>query len=210
MRRDVRQPGRPKKPVQKDELISVAGETFANAGFAGASMNTIAEGAGIRKSSLFHHFDNKNHLYREVLLGILRELEQLVTGVTGEPGSYMERLDLMGDRLLDYIEGHPFSPVLILREAIDDHLFQEEEGSKAVTAALSGLSAFMAAGAQAGEFVSEDPRQLAFSFVSLHFLYFAAFGLVSRFTGQEVHEPAAFATRRQVVKAQVRRLCAAG
>jgi len=61
-----RRPGRPSNPVSRDQLIRLARQIFAQHGYAGASMSRIAEGAGIRKSSLFHHFATKEALYEKL------------------------------------------------------------------------------------------------------------------------------------------------
>ena len=55
--------GRPKNPVSRQFLLEKAREAFAQEGFAGASMGDIAQRAGLRKSSLFHHFPSKEALY---------------------------------------------------------------------------------------------------------------------------------------------------
>jgi AcrR family transcriptional regulator len=44
-------------------LQAAALETFAEKGFSAASMSQIAEAAGMRKSSLYSHFDSKESLY---------------------------------------------------------------------------------------------------------------------------------------------------
>jgi AcrR family transcriptional regulator len=66
-------------PARREQLLAVALEVFARHGFHGASMNEIAEGAGVTKPVLYQHFASKRELYlallREVGDRILAEVE---------------------------------------------------------------------------------------------------------------------------------------
>jgi len=202
-----RSPGRPRNPVKRDKLLGVAREQFAQSGFAGTSMNDIAESVGLRKSSLFHHFDNKNKLYREVVLGIVRDLGDKVQEAAAYEGSYRERLDHLNYSVVDFLSAQPWASLLVIREALDEHLFIEEEGLASVGDALARIARFLHAGMKDKIFVQTDPARLAFSIVSLHLLYFAAAGVVGRFLGGDILEPESLKLHRESIAAQVRRMC---
>lgn len=202
-----RSPGRPQNPVQRDDLIGVAREQFAQSGFAGTSMNDIAKSVGLRKSSLFHHFDTKNALYKEVVLGIVRELDELVASVGSLEGSYGERLDRLNELVVEYMGEHPWAALLVVREAMDERLFAEEGGLASVSGALERLALFLTAGMKDGVFAKDEPRHLAFNIVALHFLYFAASNLTNRFFNEEVFAADAIESRKNLLKRQIRRLC---
>lgn len=57
------------KPVQTEKfqrIVAVASELFATRGFDGTSMRDVAEACEISKSLLYHHFANKEDLYRHI------------------------------------------------------------------------------------------------------------------------------------------------
>ena len=87
-----RRPGRPARPVTREHLLKVAREAFSQLGYAGASMGDIAARAGIRKSSLFHHFATKDELYREALTGILDELSKHVAEALQSDAPFVQRM----------------------------------------------------------------------------------------------------------------------
>ncbi|WP_236790986.1 TetR/AcrR family transcriptional regulator [Amycolatopsis sp. GM8] len=48
---------------RRQEIVTAATREFAEHGFAGASMASIARAAGISKALVYQHFDTKEHLY---------------------------------------------------------------------------------------------------------------------------------------------------
>jgi len=49
------------------QILEVAIEVFGRAGYYGASMNDIADAAGVTKPVLYQHFDSKSDLYRALI-----------------------------------------------------------------------------------------------------------------------------------------------
>ena len=72
---------------RRQRLLEAALERFAADGYAGASMNDVAEAAGVTKPVLYQHFASKEALYRELVLHVGTSLEQaIVTGLAGVEG----------------------------------------------------------------------------------------------------------------------------
>lgn len=55
-------------------LVGVARDLFAEKGFAAVSVEEIVHGARVTKGALYHHFDDKQALFRAVLEAIENEL----------------------------------------------------------------------------------------------------------------------------------------
>lgn len=60
-----------RRQARLDLILEAAEGVFADAGFEGASMSSIAAAAGLPKANLHYYFGTKEALYRAVLEGIL-------------------------------------------------------------------------------------------------------------------------------------------
>ena len=54
-------------PARREQILDVALEVFGQAGYHGASMNDVADAAGVTKPVLYQHFDSKRQLFRALL-----------------------------------------------------------------------------------------------------------------------------------------------
>ena len=60
--------GRPPPPTRsRDRVFAAAASAFAAHGFAGTSVDRIADAARLNKAMIYYHFHNKAELYREIL-----------------------------------------------------------------------------------------------------------------------------------------------
>jgi len=75
----------------RSRILRSASLLFAERGFRGVSISDVAEAAGLVKSSIYHHFANKEALYLAVLTEMARQSrEQMEAGAQGD--SWRERL----------------------------------------------------------------------------------------------------------------------
>ena len=76
--------------LTRRDLLDAAREVFAERGFADASMEEIAERAGVTRGPLYHYFDDKQDLFRAVYAEVERYLaEKVLIGIRsgGSAGS---------------------------------------------------------------------------------------------------------------------------
>ncbi len=59
-----------------EKILLAAEKVFAEKGYAGTSMDNIAEEAELPRSNLHYYFSTKDELYRDVLLGLLEVWKQ--------------------------------------------------------------------------------------------------------------------------------------
>ncbi|MBO4258191.1 TetR/AcrR family transcriptional regulator [Streptomyces griseorubiginosus] len=95
-----------KTPARRAEIVRAARESFAERGYAKASLRDIAERAGITHAGLLHHFRNKDELLAEVLAD--RDAEEWQEGL-----DQVERPDQLGPYLAGLIRRHQTAPELM-------------------------------------------------------------------------------------------------
>jgi AcrR family transcriptional regulator len=110
--------GRPDAASSKDvraTILEVAGEYFADRGYATTSMREIAEQAGVNPAMIHYYFGNKESLLRAVLEQALEPLAHAIEVMQSEkhvsPGEILETL-------MSTVAAHPRLPYLVIREVM--------------------------------------------------------------------------------------------
>ena len=78
-------------PARREQILDVAVEVFARNGFHGASMNDVAEAAGVTKPVLYQRFDSKQDLYMALLDEVGNRLLKAITKATAGVASGRSR-----------------------------------------------------------------------------------------------------------------------
>jgi TetR/AcrR family transcriptional regulator len=195
--------------VARERLLQLSQEAFAAFGYVGASMEEIARSAGLRKSSLFHHFPSKAKLYAEALGAATGDLGKLVADAARREGTFLERLDGLGDTVVSYLGNNPPVARLLVREIVDGGRYLHGPGAELVRVVLGEIGGFLTIGMLEGFIARQDPAQLAASIIGIHLFYFAASEFTAQVTGDDVFSPRMIEERRLTVRAHVRRLCGA-
>jgi AcrR family transcriptional regulator len=101
---DKRESRAPRRPSRRAELVSIAASLFAERGFANVTVDELGAAAGVSGPALYHHFDGKEALLGEMLVGISRSLLDrglaIVDAARGET-ALDELIDMHVDFALD-------------------------------------------------------------------------------------------------------------
>ena len=81
-----------RKDVDRGELVILGAELLRTAGYRGFSFRDLAERAGIRASSLHHHFPTKGHLLAEIIGAHRDGLNRAMASIAAETDDFAVRL----------------------------------------------------------------------------------------------------------------------
>lgn len=94
------------RAVREPLILDVAGQAFADAGYERASMDRIAELAGISKPMLYAYFDSKEGLYVAYIERTGRELVQRLVAADRRDAPHAIRLRALIDEFLAFVSEH--------------------------------------------------------------------------------------------------------
>jgi AcrR family transcriptional regulator len=165
-----RRPGRPRGPSQANQLrqrlIAEASALYAEGGYAGVHLSTVAERAGLTKATVFHYFDNKEALVYAVFIALGERLEKAASNwFDATPKSHAVRLERLVGSLVDFYGADPLNARILCQGLLErgrlaPPLTAEGEIPPVFAHFVAGFAEFVESGIRAGEFYPERPMAL--------------------------------------------------
>jgi TetR/AcrR family transcriptional regulator len=103
------------------KIMQTAEALFAEHGYSGTSLNAIAKQSNISKANIFHHFENKEALYRAVLGRASKEMSDVLDEIHNPNSSTEEQIRQYSSQHLMNLFKNRNVTRLILREMQDDN-----------------------------------------------------------------------------------------
>ena len=105
---DISTVKRMKAPERRASIISIASVLFAEHGFNGVSVDTIAKYAKVSPAVLYQHFDSKDELYEAVLSDMAGQRVYYADIVIEGPDDFRSLLERMTLVFLENVQKSPF------------------------------------------------------------------------------------------------------
>jgi AcrR family transcriptional regulator len=166
----LRRPGRPRGPSQanrlRKRLVAEASALYAEGGYAGVNLSTVAERAGLTKATVFHYFDNKEALVYAVFIGLGERLEKAASNwFDATPRSHAARLEWLVGSLVDFYGADPLNARILCQGLLERGRLAPQLGADGeippVFAHFVGrFVEFVESGIRAGEFYPDRPMAL--------------------------------------------------
>ena len=160
-----------KTHVTKQLILDHALALFTDKGYEGASMDDIARAVGIRKASLYAHFDGKESIFSAIFDDILAEYERYIHGLTRlSDETAPEALESIFLSFIDYCYDNPkmyfwdryfYYPPAFLRDYIREKTLETER------LFLERIRRLMEQGAGNGEIRGGDTEGMTLSYYYL-------------------------------------------
>lgn len=165
--------GRPRRRIsngkvsaRRAELLALAAELFATRGYSHTTVRDIADEAGILSGSLYHHFDSKEAMLREILLDFMENLSTQFAEVVERGESPRDSLDGLVRSSFLSIHERPHQVALYQNEAgLLAHLPDFEFVSKTSRGIEAVWLQVLAAGRESGDFRADLDSNIVYRFI---------------------------------------------
>lgn len=159
----VSSPGSAAPQSSRQRIIATARDLFVERGYAAVSMQQIADAAGLRKASLYHHFKSKEALFADVMAAEMDLVLLHFEAVRAVDGSIEEQLERIA--LVNYQQ---FAQPELYQLAKDFFQHVPESEHEEVHKRLHEMEAFFAGlfaqAIERGELEEIDPHHAATMF----------------------------------------------
>jgi AcrR family transcriptional regulator len=150
------------EPRGRERILQEARRLFLERGFLDVSMREIAEAAGLRKATVYHHFRDKEELFIAITLeemaAVRARMEESIAGLTGLP----ERLEQLAFVQFSQLRGHWMRLARDFREHIPES--RHDEIHAELDQLFTLYQRIFEEAATTGEIEDLDPKFAACSF----------------------------------------------
>ena len=110
---------RPLNPKSKEEILAIVIPLFAGAGYSGVSMRTVAEKVGVTPAAIYHHFSDKQTLYRAAMAQAFVDKADSLEEILDSRAAPEKRLAQFVARFCELLYNDNDFSMLIQREIMD-------------------------------------------------------------------------------------------
>ena len=189
----------------KEQILEVSLRHFSADGYAGTSLNAIADEVGIRRPSLLHHFPSKETLYRAVVLDSFSDWFELVDEATGAVDQGWPQVEKVVRAAFQFFEERPDFVRLARREMIDGGPILAEELGAALRPLFEKARSWIEGEMDAGRLRRYDAGQLILTGYGAALSYLSDAALITALLDIDPLAPDALEERREHVLAVLRR-----
>jgi AcrR family transcriptional regulator len=148
---------------RREQLLEVALQVFGELGFHPASMNDVAEAAGVTKPVLYQHFRSKRELYKQVLSDVGDQLLAAIAKATAAAESPHEQVELGFVAYFRFVESNEAA----FRVLFGGGTRRDEEFAAQVAVVEGAIADAIAALIDVEELSGDQRRQIAHGLVGL-------------------------------------------
>lgn len=99
----------------RERILDAAIQLFALHGLHGMSLQMLADQVGLHKSSLFHHFSDKDALAAACLERMLNALLPVVAPLNADDGTHIDVIVRACEAMADHFSQHPTAALFLMR-----------------------------------------------------------------------------------------------
>jgi AcrR family transcriptional regulator len=157
-----------RKALVESQIVEAATELFAERGFAGTSLQDIADATGLTRPALYHYFSSKEDLLSRLVSAATEGPADELRGIRLQEGvSSVERLRAMASSVALLQARYPARFRLLIRSEADLPAGLAETYDSGRRRVLREVTALIEEGVRSSEFRAVDPRTAALGIIGL-------------------------------------------
>jgi AcrR family transcriptional regulator len=141
----------------REAIFCAAAEAFSRHGFAGVTVDDIAQAAGVNKAMIYYHFTDKLGLYREIVREMLRAAQERVVAIAGSTEPAETKIAQWVEVFVRLSEERPYMPPLMLRELAEGAPHLDPETLGLIRVLIEAFKRILADGRTSGAFREVNP-----------------------------------------------------
>ena len=186
----------------REKIRKAAFLEFAEKGFDGARMQSIADRAMINKAMVHYYYGSKKELFRTIIRETFEELVDLFSGIrTSESTSPEDLLSRLVHTHIRFLADHPQMPGMVLRDLTQPNPeladIMADVTGRLRDRKLNEFSEFIFKGSQRGIVRDVDPIQTMWSIVAMNIFPFVAKPLISILWPDQTADDIRFVEKRE-------------
>jgi TetR/AcrR family transcriptional regulator len=149
-------------------IVDAAAQSFALFGYKATTMDQVAKIANVGKGTIYTFFTNKEQLFDEIMIGLIKDMKQLADEEYDADKTFFDNLNRILYKLLDFRERHQLATKMI-HEVRDMGTPKAIEGLNKIEAAiLSYIQIKIRSAIDKGELKACDTEVTAFVMLKLY------------------------------------------
>jgi AcrR family transcriptional regulator len=188
----------PAADPSRDRVFAAGAAAFAAHGFAGTSVDRIANAARLNKAMIYYHFRSKAGLYREILREMFAAVGARVRAVAASDQPAADKIRAFVETFAAEAHARPHFPPIWFREVAEGGPHLDEATLGDMTGVVKALSSIIEEGVRSGAFRPTNPLIVHAAIVAPVLLFFASGGIRRRVERAGVRGAASL-TREEVV-----------
>ena len=168
---------KPLTKEQTDKILSIAAEEFADKGFAGTAIGSVARKAGVSVGVIYKYYAGKEDLFNACVTKSLESMEEVLSMTGNDGGSLMDMLANLISRMQGFARENPEYIRLYHQITVSGSPAGKTRTAELIESSTAGIyEEFIRKASETGEIRTDiDPAAFAFLIdnllMMLHFSY---------------------------------------
>ena len=153
-----------KEQSLRDQILETSRHLLIKSGYKQLSMRKIARSIGVTATSIYLHFDSKDHLLHALIEEAIEDLNDRLEAVVSSSNNVIERLRMLAEAYIEYALENPEQYSIIYLVPSEDMERYPKEKFRKARKGYEIVAQTIEEGVEAGFIEEPEPRMAAYVF----------------------------------------------